>query len=99
MRSNKSRSMIVSGVVGGLMLAGVVALGGCATSGRDDNGRHYAVQADVSPELDTLHQRPIDVDNSMFYTWDTNGRMFWADLMRATYNDRPSRLQNVPTRY
>jgi len=70
----------------------LVSLGACASSGRDDGGRHSAIQGSISPELDTLTKRPIDVDNRMYYTWDTNGRMFWGDLERALLNDRPSRL-------
>lgn len=70
-----------------------LAIGGCASTGRDDGGRHSRIQGDVSPELDTLTQRGIDFDNSMYYTMDANERMMWADFQRIMLIDRPSRLQ------
>jgi hypothetical protein len=51
----------------------------------------------MSPELDTQVARPIDFDNAMYYTWDTNGRMFWGDVQRALLIDRPSRLSPTPS--
>jgi hypothetical protein len=78
---------------------GLLSLGACASSGRDDRGRHSAIQGDISPELDTLTQRPIDFDNNMYYSWDTNGRMFWGDVQRALLIDRPSRLAPTTTPY
>ncbi len=82
-------------------LAGVVALAvnmtGCAQNDRADGGRLSQIQGDVSPELDTLALRPIDVDNRMYYTWDTNGRMFWEDVYSGLLMDRPARLTNGPT--
>ncbi len=71
----------------------VCALAGCASTGRNDGGRHSAVQGDVTPELDTLTERPIDFDNRMYYTMDANDRMLWADFQRIMLIDRPSRLQ------
>jgi hypothetical protein len=76
---------------------GLITLGACASSGRDDGGRHSSIQGDISPELDTQTARPIDFDNAMYYTWDTNGRMFWGDVQRALLIDRPSRLSPTPS--
>jgi hypothetical protein len=97
MRLNSPTASVVraAGVVGVVGLA--LALVGCATSGRNDGGRHSRAQGDVSPELDTLDKRPIDIDDRMYYTWDTNGRMFWDDVYSAMLFDRPSRLSNNPT--
>lgn len=71
-------------------MALVVTMVGCETS------RYEQVKADPTPNLDTLYQRPEDIDNSVTTTFDENGRMFWQDLGRAFYWDRPSRLTREP---
>lgn len=68
----------------------VALLGGCSTS------RDAAIRADLTPELDTLHERPEDMDNSWTLMLDENGRMFVEDLGRAFYVNRPSRLTPEP---
>ena len=70
-------------------------VGGCASTNRNDGGRHAAIQSNLSPELDTLTERPIDFDNRMSYTMDANDRMMWADFQRIMLLDRPSRLQPI----
>lgn len=72
-----------------LALASMLA--GCETP-----SRYEQVKADPTPNLDTLYQRPEDVDNSITTTFDENGRMFWQDLGRAFYWDRPSHLTREP---
>ena len=75
----------------------VVALSGCTTSvSRHDYAEAERVRADLTPELDTLHQRPDDMANALTIMSDENGRMFWQDLGRALYWDRPSRLTREP---
>lgn len=75
-----------------------LALGGCgSSSNRNDGGRHAAVSGNVTPELDTLTERPVDFDNRMSYTMDANDRMLWADFQRVMLLDRPSRLQPTTT--
>lgn len=71
-------------------LAGIALLSGCTES------RYQQVKDDATPNLDTLYQRPEDVDNALVVTFDENGRMFWQDLGRAFYVDRPSRLTREP---
>lgn len=73
-----------------MTLAGIALLSGCTES------RYQQVKDDATPNLDTLYQRPEDVDNAMVVTFDENGRMFWQDLGRAFYVDRPSRLTREP---
>jgi hypothetical protein len=72
------------------LLAG--ALGGCSWS----LGRDAAIRADPTPELDTLSQRPVDIDNQFAFMADENWRMFNQDFNRAFYLDRPSRLTREP---
>ncbi len=85
--STASRRLIVAATLAG----GLAALAGCSTPSRYDE-----VKADATPNLDTLHQRPEDVDNAMVVTLDENGRMFWQDLGRFFLFDRPSRLTREP---
>lgn len=67
-------------------------LGGCGTGDQ----RLDDVRADPTPNLDTLYQRPADIDNALTVMADENGRMFWQDLGRAWHVDRPSRLTREP---
>jgi hypothetical protein len=86
---HRRRSVLLSG----LFIAGTAMLGGCFFTG---NERLDAVRADPSPNIDTLYQRPEDIDNAMVVTFDENGRMFWQDLGRVWLTDRPSRLTREP---
>lgn len=81
------------------LAAAILALGACASSGRDDAGRHSRIQGNITPELLTLDQREIESDDRTFITWNQNWRMFWGDLNRAMLNDRPSSLRNFPQSY
>lgn len=79
----------------------IVTLAACAAasmlSGCDTGDKRLDdVRADPTPNLDTLYQRPADIDNSLTVMADENGRMFWQDLGRAWYVDRPSRLTREP---
>ncbi len=85
------RSLGVVGVVA------AAALAGCTTAtSQADHNQAEQIRADLTPELDTLYQRPDDVYNSLTIMADENGRMFWQDLGRAFYTDRPSRLTREP---
>lgn len=67
-----------------LALAALASLGGCAN---------------LTPELDTLSQRPADIDNRIAITDDTNLRMLNQDLGRMFLLDRPTRLTPGPVPY
>jgi hypothetical protein len=84
--SATSRRLIVAAV----LASGLAGVAGCASSQYDQ------VKADPTPNLDTLYQRPEDVDNAMVVTFDENERMFWQDLGRFWLTDRPSRLTREP---
>lgn len=88
-----SMSKQIAGVLGALAGACVLAgLSGCSST----PSRYEQVKADPTPNIDTLHERPEDVDNAMIVTVDENGRMFWQDLGRVFLFDRPSRLAREP---
>ena len=76
----------------GLGLAAV--LGGCA--GDTASARYAAVRDNPTPELDTLYQRPVEIDNRLTLTTDENLRMFVEDWGRFWLLNRPSRLTREP---
>ncbi len=69
-------------------------LGACGTT--DITTRDAWIRMELTPELDTLYQRPVDVSNSLAIMHDTNWRMLNQDLGRVFYTDRPSRLTREP---
>jgi hypothetical protein len=81
--------MMRSLAVCALFAAGLLAAGCNSNSAA---GRDAAVRANLTPELKTLAQRPLDVDNRVALTTDENLRMANQDLGRVFLFDRPSRL-------
>jgi hypothetical protein len=72
-------------------------LSGCA---RDPSNVSYrSITRNLTPELMTSHERPVDVDINLAVTRNLEWRMFWDDLGRAFYTDNPSRLRPAPTIY
>ena len=78
------------------LIASAGALAGCYTGGGSSLGRDAQIRSNPTPELDTLYQRQVDVENSLAIWSDENWRMFNQDLGRAFYTDRPSRLTREP---
>ena len=83
-------------ILGALLLTGVSGLSGCSLFLGSGDSRLDEVRADPSPTIDTLYQRPVDIDNAMVVTFDENGRMFWQDMGRVWLTDHPSRLAREP---
>ncbi|GIK18735.1 MAG: hypothetical protein DYG93_09715 [Leptolyngbya sp. PLA2] len=85
-------------------LFAVSAAGLCAatlmacSSGPSTPSSRYAakIRANPMPELVTLYQRQVDVDNTLAVMANENERMFMQDLGRVFYTDRPSRLTREP---
>jgi hypothetical protein len=74
--------------------AGALALlGGCYSN--TAAGRDAKVRNNLTPELETLSQRDIEVDNRQTLTIDENLRMANEDLNRMWFFDRPSRLSRT----
>lgn len=71
----------------------LLVAGGCQNSKARD------IRMNPTPELDTLAQREVDIDNALTVTFDENLRMAKQDLGRAFYTDRPSRLtrESIPS--
>jgi hypothetical protein len=81
------RGMLV-GVVG---LTASLAVVGCASE--DPMATDFeSVTDNLTPELQTLTERPVDVDRNMAVSFNHDERMFWSDVGRFFYTDRPSFL-------
>ncbi|MFG0325782.1 MAG: hypothetical protein ACF8SC_00740 [Phycisphaerales bacterium JB037] len=55
-----------------------------------------ALRLNPSPETHTLYERPADVQNTLAIMRNENWRMFYQDLGRALYTNRPSMLTPEP---
>ncbi len=84
-----SRAVVVLGIS-----VAAVALAGCGSS-NTAAARDSKVRGNLTPELMTLSQRPVDVDNRVVLSSDENLRMANEDLIRMWYLDRPSRLSRT----
>ncbi len=76
-----------------VLMLSAAALGGCSFNVAS---RDQMIRNNPTPELTTLYQRPVDVSNQTALTFNSNWRMFWQDLGRAAYWDRPSRMTREP---
>lgn len=73
--------------------AALALLSGCSSN--TAAGRDSKVRSNLTPELATLSQRPIEVDNRQTLTFDENLRMANEDLIHMWLLDRPSRLNRA----
>lgn len=80
--------------VSSLVVVALLAAGGCASDYSESAAA--SIRRNPSPNMDTLYQRPVDIDNALAVMWDTNWRMFNEDLGRAMYLDKPSMMTPEP---
>ncbi len=81
-----------------IALAGVVGLAvltGCKTN--KDYYSYSAITSNLTPELQGVSERPVDVNTNVAVAENVNWRLFWGDLGRVWYMDRPSILSPFPT--
>ncbi len=78
-----------------VLSAGAALTGACASEDASYSAAKQ-IQSNPTPGLQTLAQRPVDVDNAIAITNDTNLRMANEDLGRMFFFDRPSRLTFSP---
>jgi hypothetical protein len=78
--------------IGMLAVAAALSTGCASKTGVSDR----AIAAHPTPELQTTSMRHKEVDFSIAYMRNANGRMFWDDLGRTFYWDQPSRLSPYP---
>lgn len=77
----------------GAVAVSALALVGCESSSEVS---HDEITSDLSPELLTLNQRPVDSSDARAITFNSNWRAMWGDINRALLLDRPSRLAPLP---
>lgn len=75
-----------------------VALAGALTGCSAERSQLVGVQANPTPELWTLRERPDDAFNQASLTTSTNMRSLQSDIGRALLLDRPSRMTPEPVR-
>lgn len=80
---------------GALVLAGIAALSGCASS-KTSEGRAAQLRSDLTPELAAMAERDVDIKNQEALTLDENGRMLREDWQRFWLMERPSHLSPYP---
>ena len=76
------------------VLALAAVLGGCASNKSPES--YEAIAGDLTPDMDGLSERPIDINRNLAMMAEQNGRSFWNDLGRVFYTDHPSRLTPYP---
>ncbi len=99
MTSTRIATLRRCSVLGLFAAATLIGFVGCASEERQPLTRHEQILENLTPELDTLYYREIDVVNVMAHTDNTNTRAMKGDLLRAFYRDRPSRLHPAPSPY
>ncbi len=75
------------------LIVGAAIGTGCSSS---KDKRVAGLRNNPTPGMSTLYQRKDDVNNSLAIYFNEMDRMFWEDMGRAFYTDRPSRLTPEP---
>ncbi len=75
------------------LIVGAAIATGCSSS---KDKRVGGLRNNLTPGMSTLYQRHDDVDNSLALYFNEMDRMFWEDMGRAFYTDRPSRMTPEP---
>jgi hypothetical protein len=55
-----------------------------------------AISRDLTPEMMTLTERPVDVDRHIAVNNNSNLRQMWADMGRTFYTNKSSQLSPQP---
>lgn len=92
-RSELARHACVGGLAA--LTACVLFAGGCKS--KQDHYSYRAISKNLTPELQGISERPLDVDRNIAVVENVNWRLFWGDLGRVWYMDRPSILSPFPT--
>ena len=71
-----------------------ISLVGCQP--KPDDVSFNAVKGNLTPELQTLDESNQDVDRNLAVNFNQDLRMFWMDVGRTFYTDRPSYLSPMP---
>ena len=69
---------------------GVLMLGGCKSS--KDYYSYNSIKGNLTPELQGLTERQVDIDRNIAVNQNVDLRLFWGDLGRVWLTDNPSIL-------
>lgn len=103
MRTDRSASMTTTTLRSAVKLvatAVAVSFVGIGCSSDPMATDFESIKSNPTPELMTIAERKVDVERNLATTENQNYRMFWNDLGRMWYVDRPSFLSpymTVPT--
>lgn len=78
----------------GLLAALPLLLIGCRSD--PNNVSERAIFRNLTPELRSTHERPVDVRRNLAVKRNADRRMFHDDLGRVFLTDHPSRLTGKP---
>lgn len=78
-----------------LAAAAAGTLVGCSTGDYNEDLANE-VRGDLSPELDTMYERPTDIKNREAFVMDENLRLLNEDLSHFFLLERPSLLSEHP---
>ena len=90
--SIRRSSRFVCAAVALVVASGLV---GCSATDNSPEG----IRDNLTPDLQTTTDRPVDIGNRVSITYDENIRRMWEDFQRAALVDRPSMLSRFPTPY
>jgi len=75
------------------LIALLGAVGATLTGCYDPNNVSFDyITKNLSPEMDGLSERNVDIDRSLAVNQDQTLRLLWGDIGRATLFDQPSML-------
>ena len=66
---------------------------GCSSSSGQYS--YSSISKNITPEMSTLTERPIDIDRSIAVSNNQNLRMMTSDWGRMFYTQQPSRLSTI----
>lgn len=69
---------------------GMMVLGGCKSA--KDHYSYNSISSNLTPELQGLTERQIDIDRNVAVNQNVDLRLFWGDLGRVWLTDNPSIL-------
>ena len=78
------------------VIATTALLTGCKGGGDPENVSYSAISHNLTPELLSLAERPIDIDRNIWMSANQDMRSFWSDMGRAFYTNHPSTLSPYP---
>ena len=91
MRSTSSSTFRRAALLGiAMSAAGVMMLGGCKSS--KDYYSYNTIKGNLTPELQGLTERPVDIERNVAVSENVDMRLFWGDLGRVWMTDNPSIL-------